>query len=65
VAAGAWGTTRTILLALGFTLGAVLVNPVSKPAFQTPLLQLGLLLVVVWGGFGYWQIRDAIASVTE
>jgi Flp pilus assembly protein TadB len=65
VASGAWGTTRTILLALGFTLGAVLVNPVSKPAFQTPLLQLGLLLLVVWGGFGYWQIRDAIASVTE
>ena len=65
VAAGAWGTARTILLALSFTLGAVLVNPVSKPAFQTPLMQGVMLAALVWAGFGYWNIKDAIAEVVE
>lgn len=65
VAAGAWGTARTILLALGFTLGTVLVNPVSKPAFQTPLMQGVMLAALVWAGFGYWNIKDAIADVVE
>jgi len=65
VAAGAWGTTRTILIALGFTLGMVLVNPISKPAFQQILMQIALLAMMFWGGLGYWQIKDAINSVTE
>ncbi len=65
VAAGAWGTARTILLALSFTLGAVLVNPVSKPAFQTPLMQGVLLAALVWAGLGYWNIQGAIAAVVE
>jgi Flp pilus assembly protein TadB len=65
VAAGAWGTTRTILIALGLTLGMVLVNPISKPVFQQPLMQIALLGMIIWGGLGYWQIKDAINSVTE
>lgn len=65
VAAGAWGTTRTILIALGLTLGMVLVNPISKPVFQQPLMQVALLGMIIWGGLGYWQIKDAINSVTE
>jgi hypothetical protein len=65
VAAGAWGTARTILLALGFTLGSVLVNPISKPAFQMPALQFGLLAAVAWAGLGYWHIRDMIATVAD
>ena len=65
VAAGAWGTARTILLALSFTLGAVLVNPVSKPAFQTPLMQGVMLAALVWAGFGYWNIKDAITAVAD
>ncbi len=65
VAAGAWGTARTILLALSFTLGAVLVNPISKTAFQTPLMQGVMLAAFVWAGFGYWNIKDAINEVVE
>jgi len=65
VAAGAWGTARTILLALSFTLGTVLVNPISKPAFQTPLMQGVMLAALIWAGFGYWNIKDAIAAVVE
>ncbi|HNT25579.1 MAG TPA: hypothetical protein PKM21_14500 [Anaerolineales bacterium] len=65
VAAGAWGTSRTILMALGVTLLAVLLNPVSRPSFSTPLIQAALAVAVIWGGFGYWQIRDAINLVTE
>ncbi len=65
VAAGAWSTARTILLALSFTLGAVLVNPVSKPAFQTPLMQGMMLAALIWAGFGYWNIKDAIGAVVD
>ena len=65
VATGAWGTTRTILLALGFTLTMVMVNPASKPFFSTPLMQLALLGVMIWGGMGYWNIRDDINEVVE
>ena len=65
VAEGAWSTARTILLALGFTLGSVLLNPISKPAFATPIMQFGLLAAIAWAGLGYWQIRDMIAVVTE
>lgn len=65
VAAGAWGTIRTIILALGVTLGSVLVNPVSKPAFTTPVMQIAILACFAWAAFGFWQIRDAVADVTE
>jgi len=65
VGVGAWSAARTILLALGFTLAVVLVNPVSKAYFTTPLIQAALLLVMVWGGIGYWNIRDAIHDVME
>jgi len=65
VAEGAWGTTRTILLALSFTLGMVLLSPVSKPYFSTPLMQLALLLTLLWGSLGYWNIRDSINEVLE
>ena len=65
VAAGAWGTSRTFLLALGVTLVSVLLNPVSKPAFSTPFIQVALGMAIIWGGFGYWQIQDAINLVTE
>lgn len=65
LAAGAWGTARTILIALGVTLGTVMANPISKPAFQLPLIQAMLVGAVVWGGIGFWRIRDMIAAVTE
>jgi len=65
VSTGAWSTARTILLALGFTLVMVIVNPVSKHYFATPVIQTALLLVMVWGGIGYWNIRDSINDVVE
>ncbi len=65
VAVGAWGTARTILLALGFTLGMVLINPVSKPFFSTTLMQIALLATLIWGGIGYWNIKDSINEVLE
>ena len=65
VSTGAWSTARTILLALGFTLGIVIVSPVSKPYFSTFIIQMALLVVMIWGGIGYWNIRDAINDVVE
>lgn len=65
VALGAWGTARTILIALSITLGTVMLNPISKPAFQMPAIQLLLIGAVVWGGIGFWRIRDMIAEVTD
>ncbi len=65
VANGAWGTARTILMAVGLTMGLVLVNPVSKKYFDTPLMQAALVGMMVWAGLGYMNIRDAINEVLE
>ena len=65
VGAGAWGTARTILIALSITLGGVLTNPVSRPAMSAPLVQIALLLMLAWGAFGFWRIRDMINAVVE
>ncbi len=63
MAAGAWGTTRTILIALGFTLGMVLVNPISKPAFQQPLMQVALLAMIEGYAPSYGGYSDIIGGV--
>jgi len=65
VAAGAWGTARTILIALSITLGATLLNPVSRPAMQTPLIQGALLFALLWAGLGFGQIKDLVDSLVE
>jgi hypothetical protein len=65
VAAGAWGTARTILLALALTLGVTLSNPISRPAMNMPLIQFALLFAMVWAGIGYRQIKDLVDSVVE
>lgn len=65
VAAGAWGTARTILIALSITLGATLTNPVSRPAMNTPLVQIALLFALIWAGIGYGQIKELVDSIVE
>lgn len=65
VAAGAWGTARTILIALSITLGATLTNPVSRPAMNTPLVQIALLFALIWAGLGYGQIKELVDSIVE
>jgi len=63
---GAWGTVRVILLALG---GSLLVAMSSGRGvgglFDTPAVQIGLLLALAWAALGWNVIGDMIREVME
>ncbi len=63
-AAGAWGTIRVILLALGTGLVVIMSNPQTKALFYQPLNQVLLVLLVVWGVVGYFYIQGLIREVS-
>ncbi|RCK72764.1 MAG: hypothetical protein ANABAC_1298 [Anaerolineae bacterium] len=62
---GAWGTIRVILLALGGAIFMAMANPSSGYLFHSPLGQMGLLILLVWGAVGWNILGDAIREVTE
>ncbi len=62
---GAWGTVRVILLALGGTLVMILSSSASSRLFNTPLMQIGLLLAAGWAALGWSVIGDMIREVME
>ncbi len=63
--AGAWGTVRIILLALGFAIYMVMGNPGTAHMFHAWYAQLGLLAVLVWAAVGWNIIGDTIQEATR
>jgi Flp pilus assembly protein TadB len=61
-----WGTARIIVFSSVVSLGFILNNPASQQIFlRNPLTQLGLVAMLVWGGFGLAYINNLIRKVTE
>ncbi len=63
--AGAWGTVRIILLALGFAIYMVMGNPGTAHMFHAWYAQLGLLAVLIWAAVGWNIIGDTIQEATR
>ncbi|BAJ64435.1 MULTISPECIES: hypothetical protein [Anaerolinea] len=62
---GAWGTVRVILLALGGSLVVAMSSGAGGGLFNTPAVQLGLLLALAWAALGWNVIGDMIREVME
>ncbi len=60
---GAWGTVRVILLALGGSL--VVAMSSGAGLFNTPTVQIGLLVALAWAALGWNVIGDMIREVME
>ncbi|BAJ64171.1 type II secretion system F family protein [Anaerolinea thermophila] len=62
---GAWGTVRVILLALGGSLVVAMSSAAGGGLFDTPAVQIGLLLALAWAALGWNVIGDMIREVME
>lgn len=62
---GAWGTVRVILLALGGSLVVAMSSGAGGGLFNTPAMQIGLLLVMAWAALGWNVIGDMIREVMQ
>ena len=62
---GAWGTVRVILLALGGSLVVAMSSAAGGGLFDTPAVQVGLLLALAWAALGWNVIGDMIREVME
>jgi Flp pilus assembly protein TadB len=62
---GAWGTVRVILLALGGSLVAAMSSGAGGGLFNTPAVQVGLLVALAWAALGWNVIGDMIREVME
>jgi hypothetical protein len=62
---GAWGTVRVILLALGGSLVVAMSSSGGAGLFNTPAVQIGLLLALAWAALGWNVIGDMIREVIE
>ena len=62
---GAWGTVRVILLALGGSLVVAMSSGAGGGLFDTPAVQIGLLLALAWAALGWNVIGDMIREVME
>ncbi len=62
---GAWGTVRVILLALGGSLVAAMSSGAGGGLFNTPAVQVGLLIALAWAALGWNVIGDMIREVME
>ncbi len=62
---GAWGTVRVILLALGGSLVIAMSSAAGGGLFNTPAMQIGLLLAMAWAALGWNVIGDMIREVME
>jgi len=64
-AAGAWGTIRVIVLALGGAILLAFSAPGSSALFRTPTAQIAILLAIAWATFGFSYIGDLIHETIE
>jgi len=62
---GAWGTVRVILLALGGSLVVAMSSGAGGGLFNTPAVQVGLLVALAWAALGWNVIGDMIREVME
>lgn len=62
---GAWGTVRVILLALGGSLVVAMSSSAGGGLFNTPGVQIGLLVALAWAALGWNVIGDMIREVME
>ncbi|MEW6287368.1 MAG: hypothetical protein AB1509_14185 [Chloroflexota bacterium] len=62
---GAWGTIRVILLALGGSLVVAMSSGAGGGLFNTPAIQIGLLIALSWAALGWNVIGDMIREVME
>ncbi|MEP0806568.1 MAG: hypothetical protein HRF47_13860 [Chloroflexota bacterium] len=62
---GAWGTIRVILLALGGSLVVAMSSSAGGGLFNTPAIQIGLLIALSWAALGWNVIGDMIREVME
>ncbi len=62
---GAWGTIRIILLALGGSLVVAMSSSAGGGLFNTPTVQIGLLVALAWAALGWNVIGDMIREVME
>jgi len=62
---GAWGTVRVILLALGGSLVVAMSSSAGGGLFNTPTVQIGLLIALAWAALGWNVIGDMIREVME
>ena len=62
---GAWGTVRVVLLALGGLLVVAMSSGAGGGLFNTPAVQVGLLVALAWAALGWNVIGDMIREVME
>ena len=62
---GAWGTVRVILIALGGALVVAMSSATGGGLFDTPAVQIGLLLALAWAMLGWNVIGDMIREAME
>lgn len=62
---GASGTVRVILLALGGSLVVAMSSGAGGGLFNTPTVQIGLLIALAWAALGWNVIGDMIREVME
>jgi Flp pilus assembly protein TadB len=62
---GAWGTIRIILLALGGSLAVAMSSGAGGGLFNTPAIQIGLLIALSWAAVGWNVVGDMIREVME
>jgi len=62
---GAWGTVRVILLALGGSLVVAMSSAAGGGLFNTPTVQVGLLIALLWAALGWNVIGDLMREVMQ